>query len=434
MAARVRPAAELSEADTPVEYLAAADALLSGLTHADVLAAMSPQLPVALLQALLRAGRRRGTTLTVRIADLSGRWEFVDDEALADMAAGRLRLVALAGVIPLRLAGFVDHLAVSLWDIDRLILSGTLPVDIFLERVGSTTDHSRLSHGDMLGFSVSALAVADRVGFEVDPRRHRHRGDDGVPAARGDVLVRSSPSTEAAAPASGDIGPVYASIARHLSALVPDGATLQIGVGRAPAAAVRQLSGKCDLGLHSGVLPGAVQRLIARGIITGRRKTSQSRWHVATGLLGGHPARWGESVRLEPLMRTHHPARLLEHENLWALNSAFEVDLAGQVNAEYVRGARLASGAGQIDFARAAHASPAGASVIALPARTGSGASRIVGSLTHPATITGNDVDFVVTEYGVARLHGRTAGERAQALTAVAHPEDRARSASSDRG
>ena len=108
------------------------------------------------------------------------------------------------------------------------------------------------------------------------------------------------------------------------------------------------------------------------------------------------------------------------------MNSCFEVDLAGQVNAEYAGAARVASGAGQVDFARAAHASRDGASVIALTARTTSGAARIVPELAHPVTTPGHDVDYVVTEYGVARLRGLTAAERRRALIAIAHPDDRA--------
>ncbi len=406
-------------------YEAGAEALLAGLTHADVLAAMSPQLPTALVAALLRTARRRDVTVTLRIADLTGRWAFIDDPALADIASRRLRLVALAGAVPGRLAGLVDHLAVSLWDIDRLISGGRLPVDVFVERVGFTGERDRLSHGDMLGFSTSALNVAARVGFEVAPRPRRHCGDEGIPAGRADVMIRTEPLGMSPGPRAPS--PVQQAIGRHLAALVPDGATLQLGLGGAPAAAISHLIDKVDLGLHSGILPGEVQGLIARGVITGRRKTRQSGQHVATGLLGGQPGAWGSGVLLEPLAQTHHPGRLLEHENLWAINSAFEVDLTGQANAEYVGETRIASGAGQIDFARAAHASPAGASVIALPARSSSGAPRIIGCLTHPVTLGGSDVDFVVTEYGVAQLRGRTADERGWALTQVAHPQDRRR-------
>jgi 4-hydroxybutyrate CoA-transferase len=398
--------------------------LLAGLSDATVLTAMGPQLPTALVSALLQAARRGGIRLTLMVADLRGRWEFIDDDAVADVAAGQLVLLALAGGIPRRLAGLVGYLPVSLWDVDRLIATGTLPVSIFVMRVGAGDAHRWATYGDMIGYSPSALDVADRVGFEVVPHPRIHPGAGGVPMGRADVVVHGTYTPPERAPARPATREQHA-VGRRAAELVPDGATLQVGVGNVPAAVVAHLAGKTDLGVHSGILPGELQPLIASGVITGRRKTVQPGHHVATGLLGGDARAWGADVLLAPVSQTHHPAMLLEHENLWAINSALEVDLAGQVNAEYAGSDKVASGGGQIDFFRAAHASPGGASVVALPARTGSGASRIVPQLDHPVTTPGGDVDFVVTEYGVARLRGQTAHGRAQALIEVAHPKDR---------
>ena len=410
---------EPSRADTH-----AAQALLDGLSEATVLAAMSPQLPEALLSALLRAARSRDVRLTLITADLSGQWAFLDDEALADAASNRLHLVALAGNVARHLARLVDHLPVSLWDADRLIANGALSVDVFVARVRASADPKLVSYGDMIGYSASALEVARRVGFEVAGQLHAHDGTGGIPLERADVITPAehrAPARSAARVPTAE----QRAVAGRVAGLVPDGATLQLGVGAVPVATVEHLGTKADLGLHSGVLPGQVQELIANGVATGARKTHQRGQHVATGTFGGDSNAWGGDVRLGPISQTHHPARLLEHENLWAINSAFEIDLAGQANAEFADGAHVASGAGQIDFARAAHASPRGASVLALPARARTGASRIVPRTGHPITTPASDIDYVVTEYGVARLHELTAEERSHALIEIAHPDDR---------
>ena len=414
-----------STAEQPATDLEpAADTLLAGLSEATVLAAMTPQLPTALVSAVLSSARRHDVQLTLMVADLTGRWDFLDDEAKSDAAAGRLGLLALAGAVPRHLEGLVGHLPVSLWDVDRLIGTATLPVDVFLARVGAGDRPGWASYGDMVGYSPSALDVAGKVAFEVTPHPQIHPGAGGIPMSRADVVVYGAyapPDLAAGRPLTRE----QHCVARRVAELIPDGATLQIGVGAVPTAAIGGLTGKVDLGMHSGILAGELQPLIAGGVITGRLKTSQRGHHVATGLLGGDPTAWGGDVLLAPISRTHHPARLLEHENLWAINSALEVDLAGQVNAEYAGDRKAASGGGQIDFVRAAHASSRGAAVIALPARAGSGAARIVPRLAHPVTTTGGDVDYVVTEHGVARLAGLSAEQRSQALIDVAHPDDR---------
>jgi acyl-CoA hydrolase len=168
--------------------------------------------------------------------------------------------------------------------------------------------------------------------------------------------------------------------------------------------------------------------LAAAGVLAGAGKEVDPGRIVATGILGGSRRRWGSEVLLRPISHTHDPQNLLALRCLWAINSAFEVDLAGQVNAEFVGGLRIACGGGQVDFVRAAHASREGSAVIVLPSRSRTGRSRIVAALDagRAATTSGGDVDYVVTEYGTARLRGRTAEERRAELIAIAHPEDRA--------
>jgi acyl-CoA hydrolase len=182
--------------------------------------------------------------------------------------------------------------------------------------------------------------------------------------------------------------------------------------------------------MHSGIFVPSLCPLIANGTITGNAKSCDAGLHVATGILDPGGARmpdWGRATELRPVRMTHAPATLLNQERLWAINSAFEVDLAGQVNAEFAEGLRIASGGGLADFACAAHASEGGASVVAVPSQTRDGKSRIVAGFGRatPATLPGAAVDYVVTEHGIAALRGKSVKEREQALIEVAHPAHR---------
>ena len=396
--------------------------LLDGLDRATVLAAMTPQLPVALVRELLDCARAREVQIDLLVADLTGRWDFLDAAAELDLGQGRLTMTVLAGAVPRRLAGRVEHLPVSLWEADRLLSSGALSIDILLARVQRDQSGAG-SYGAMLGYTPSALARARRVGFEVVPGSSAPAGTE-LDLQAADLLVEAAPVVRPV-PAATTATLTQLRIAELTAALVPDAATVQLGVGVIPAEVAARLTQRSDLGLHSGVLPGPVQRLLAGGAVSGTAKGTDPGRHVATGLLGGDPDGWGSQVLLRPLSYTHDPRVLLSQHRLWALNSAYQLDLAGQVNAEYVAGARLSSGGGQADFARAAHAGT-GATVISLPSRAGDGSPRIVVRLDCPVTTPGSDVDYVVTEYGVARLTGCTASQRASALIAIAHPQDRA--------
>lgn len=409
--------------DTPE---AAAAALLHGRGETTVLAAMSPQLPDSLVRALIARARQAGIRLTLLIADLSAQWSFLDDAALDDVRAGRLRLRMVAGGVPAALASAVDQVVGSMWDIDRMIGEGDLRIDVFVARAG-IGGPGRATFGDMVGYSATALRTSARVGLELVAGGPLRPADPVFSLDRAMTAVDGGPYIPWAGRSSGPM-PGQREVARRAAALIPDGATLQTGLGAVPSALFEELADKKALGIHSGILPGDLQRLISAGVATGERKNDAPGLHVATGVLGGDPGGWGERVRLEPLAATHDPARLRALANLWAVNSAFEIDLSGQVNAEYVGARRVASAGGQADFMRAAHLSPGGAAVIALPARTARGRSRIVARLprAHVPAGGGPDLDWVVTEAGAVRLRGLSVEERAHALIGVAAPEHRA--------
>lgn len=414
-----------SPASSASDYLRAADALIEGRSSVRVLAAMSPQQPTRLVAAVLHAARRRGVHVTLLVSDLTGRWAFLDESSMEEVRAGRLRLVAIAGAIPRAISAEIDYLPQSLWQIDRLIASQEVIVDVFLVRVTATDTGA--SFGEMVGFSPTVLDTDARVGFElvhdrsapVAPEVRLDRAD-AIVAGEWEPRSANNPRSSAAADRIG----------ASTAALIPDGATLQLGLGTVPLAVLPQLTDRRDLGLHSGILPDAALPLVDAGVITGMRKTRDRGLHVATGVWGDRHGGWGQNASLRPLRFTHAPERLSAMDGLWALNSGFEVDLRGQVNAEFVDGVRIASGGGQTDFIRAANGSRSGgASVIMLPSQSRAGRPRIVDRLEaeHIATTSGNDVDYLITEYGVASLRGLSAHERAVRIASVAHPSDRAR-------
>jgi acetyl-CoA hydrolase len=241
-----------------------------------------------------------------------------------------------------------------------------------------------------------------------------------------DVIVAvSRPPAEYPASAARDIEDA---IAGHVAGLVPDGATIQLGVGSMPSAVARRLRGHRDLGVHSGLITDAIAELIEAGVVTGACK-GVDRGLVVTGFLigtqrliklaGANPA-----ITLRDTRYTHDPAVLAAQAKLIAINSATEVDLTGQVNAETAGEQYIGAVGGAADFARAAARSPGGVPIIALPSTAGD-ASRIVARLSGPVTLARADTGVIVTEYGSADLRGLTLTQRREHMLAIAHPDHR---------
>jgi acyl-CoA hydrolase len=220
-------------------------------------------------------------------------------------------------------------------------------------------------------------------------------------------------------------------IAEKVAAIVPNGATIQLGVGSLPAAIAAALHSHQDLGVHSGVVSDVLVDLIEAGVVTNARKGIDAGVTVTGGLFGTERLRAYANNNPAVVMRassyTHNQHVLGRVHALHAINSAIEVDLTGQVNSEIAGKRYLGAVGGQLDFVRGAQRSPGGRSIIALPSITADGKhSRIVASLDgRPVTCPRSDADLVVTEYGVAHLRGCGFHERARRLVAVAHPDFR---------
>ena len=408
---------------------AAAQQLLAGLDRAQIVAAMWPQQPDGLLAALVDVALERRVQLSVLVADVAGSYGFLSESAVEALRVGRLRVVSLAGAVPRRLAPLVDHVPATLWNVDRMLADGTLAVDVFVGLMHETTRRGELSYGAMVGYSPSALSRASRVGFEVAPARLGPHVPT-VAASRADALVKVAAEPPTLGLPEALPGPELLALSRRLAGLIPVGCTLQLGLGAVPNALTAQLSATSDHVLHSGILPAGVAAALAEGRLRRTRRDGRAAVHVATGVMpiAGTAPGWPDSVHLLPVSHTHAADVLRDVPQLWAVNSAFEVDLNGQVNAEYLDGVRVSSAGGQLDFLHGARLSSGGAAVLALPSRSRSGRSRIRPTLMPPtvATTSADSLDYVVTEHGVAALRGLTFEDRREALIAVAHPDDRA--------
>lgn len=325
--------------------------------------------------------------------------------------------------------GYADYVPVPLSQIPRLFRERVIPLDVAMIQVSPPNDEGQCSLGVSVAYAKAASESAVLVIAEMNARMPRTLGGAWVPISDIDIIVESDrPVLEV--PAARQDAELTA-IGRNVAGLVPDGATVQVGVGGIAEAVWKALEGHRDLGIHSGSLPDAVVDLVGRGVITNRRKTLDRGRIVAGQLIATRKlydfAHDNPLFDMRPCDYTHDPSVLARHDRLVSVNSAVEVDLRGQVNAESLGGQQVAGVGGAIDFTVGAVLAPSGRSIVALPATARRGIeTRIVaqvdgGVVTSPCSL----IDFVVTEHGVAELRGKSLCERARALIAIADPKFR---------
>ena len=310
--------------------------------------------------------------------------------------------------------------------VPALVRTGAIRVDVLLLRVKPHPKPGYFTVGVMADFVPALVAAARCVIAEVDQRLPVTAQDALVAASDIDMLTECD-GDEILLP-DPEPDEIDQRVAAHVAALVPDGATIQVGVGGLPVAVCRALNGHRDLGVHSGGISDVIVDLVEKGVVTNARKGIDVGRTVTGGLFGSRRlmdfADGNAALEMRSSEYTHNQQVLARVQNLYAINSGIEVDLTGNVNSEVAAGRYLGAIGGQMDFVRGAFASPGGRAIIALPAATPDGKhSRIVASLAgRPVTTPRGDADIVVTEYGVADLRGRSFSERAERLRAIAHP------------
>jgi acyl-CoA hydrolase len=324
-------------------------------------------------------------------------------------------------------AGWVDFIPNHFSEIPAQIERGRIGADVVFSLASPMDAEGNFALSLGADYTMAAVAKARAVVLEVNPNVPFAFGDCHVHVSRVAALVEdASPVLEVGLPS---IGPVQVAIAKHVADMIEDGSTLQIGYGGIPDAVVMQLAHKRDLGIHTEMIGDGILSLVECGAVTNSRKNHHPGKMVATFALGSR--RLYDFMHRNPMLEMH-PANVTNdpmlaglNDRLVSINATLQVDLLGQCGSESLGSAPFSGTGGQADFTRAANRSRGGKAFIVLPSTARQDTlSRIVPVLapgTH-VTTSKNDVDHVVTEYGVAQLRGKSAKQRAAALIGIAHP------------
>ena len=326
--------------------------------------------------------------------------------------------------------GRADFVPVFLSDIPQLFTSGRLPLDVALIQVSPPDAHGYCSLGTSVDTTMAAVASARLVLAQVNPRVPRTLGNSFIQFGRIDHAVEVD-APLLLHPAS-PISETEQRIGAYIADLVDDGATLQLGIGGIPNAALAAMASKRDLGVHTEMFSDGLLDLVESGVLTGAAKSLHPGKIVTTFLMGSQRLYdWvhdNPMLEMHPVDYTNDTSVIRRNTRMTAINSALQVDLTGQVCADSI-GTRIYSGVGgQMDFMRGAALSPGGKAIIALPSTAkGGSVSRIVPVLDEGAgvTTTRAHVQYIITEYGIAEMHGASIRERATALIRIAHPSFR---------
>lgn len=305
-----------------------------------------------------------------------------------------------------------------------------MPVDVAMIQVSTPDQHGYCSLGISCDYTKVAADTAKTVIAQVNAQMPRTHGDCFVHIDDIDYIVEvDTPLIELPPPV---IGPIEEKIGQYCASLVNDGDTLQLGIGAIPDAVLLFLKDKKDLGIHSEMISDGVVALVEAGVVTNKRKNFNPGVSVVNFLMGtrrlydyidDNPA-----VGLYPADYVNNPAIVGKNDNLISINSCIQVDLMGQVVSTSVGHRQISGVGGQVDFVRGASLSKGGKSIMAMPSTAAKGSvSKIVADIDPGSSVTTShyDVDYVVTEYGIARLKGKTYRARARALIEIAHPDFR---------
>ena len=328
-------------------------------------------------------------------------------------------------------AGWIDFIPNYFSEIPSLIERQQMPADVVFSMASPMDAHGYFSLSLGADYTMAAVAKARVVVLEVNPQVPFANGNCHVHISQVAAVVEDSqPVMEVGLP---KIGPVQQAIGRYVADMIEDGSTLQIGYGGIPDAVVMQLTGKKDLGIHTEMIGDGILSLVQAGVVTNRRKNYLPGKMVATFALGSaslyqfmdhNPA-----LEIHPVDFTNTPSLAGLNDNLVAINATLQIDLLGQCGSESLGHLPFSGTGGQADFVRAANISRGGKAFIVLPSTAKDDTiSRIVPVLspgTHVST-SKNDINYVVTEFGVAQLRGKSAKQRARELIGIAHPNFRA--------
>jgi acyl-CoA hydrolase/ribosomal protein S18 acetylase RimI-like enzyme len=326
--------------------------------------------------------------------------------------------------------GLADYSPIFLSQVPELFRRGLVPINVTLIQTSLPDDHGYLSLGVSVDIVKAAVEKASLVIAQVNASMPRVHGDGFVHIEDIDYLLRhDEPILEYEAVAPDEVA---RQIGKYIAQIVQDGDTIQVGYGSLPNAILAHLKDKNHLGVHTELLTDGVVELMKRGVIDNTLKTRNRGKTVATFCMGRRETyayvHDNPGVEFRTIDYTNNPLIIAQQKNMTAINSALEIDLTGQATAESLGKIFFSGIGGQADFMRGAVLAPGGKSILAIQSRAEGGkVSRIVPFLRAGAAVTliRGDIHYVVTEYGIAYLHGKNIRERAMALIAIAHPEFR---------
>lgn len=329
--------------------------------------------------------------------------------------------------------GRADFTPIFLSEIPGLFYRGILPIDVALIHVSPPDEHGFCSFGVGVECTKPATEVAKVIIAQVNPNMPRTLGDSFIHVDKFTSCIEADVPLKELPQVAQDVTPaeaaVFEKIGKNIADLIEDGSTLQLGIGAIPDAVLKFLSGKKHLGMHTEMFADGVIRLVEEGVLTNEKKSLHPGKIIASFVLASRPLfRFIDNnpvIEFHPSHYVNDPFVIAKNDKMVAINSAIEVDLTGQVCADSIGHYFYSGFGGQLDFIRGASRSNGGKPVIALPSTAKNGTlSRIVPTLAEGAGVTTSrgDVHFVVTEYGVADLYGKTIRQRAQALIDIAHP------------
>jgi acyl-CoA hydrolase len=384
--------------------------------------------PPALLTALSDQ-RRRFTDVKVAQILAVRKYGYIDPETTANV-----RHVALFFGGATRAggqAGWIDFIPAYFSELPSLIERGQIPADVVFSMASPMDEHGYFSLSLGADYTMAAVAKARAVVLEVNPNVPFANGNCHVHISQVTALVESdSPVMEVGLP---KIGPVQEAIGKYVADMIDDGSTLQIGYGGIPDAVVMQLTAKHDLGIHTEMIGDGILTLIESGAVTNRKKTYMPGKMVATFALGSKKLyqfmHRNPALEIHPVDFTNDPYLAAQNDKLMAINATLQIDFLGQCGSESLAHLPYSGTGGQVDFVRAANRSRGGKAFIVLPSTAKDDTiSRIVPTLSPGTHVTTgkNDINYVVTEFGVAQLRGKSAKQRTLEMISIAHPNFRA--------
>jgi 4-hydroxybutyrate CoA-transferase len=323
-----------------------------------------------------------------------------------------------------------DYLPCYFSEIPRLFTDGFLPVDVTLIQVTPPDKHGYVSLGVSVDYSKAAAKCAKILIAQVNERMPRTLGDSYLHVSEIDYFVEAN--AEIIELPQPSISKIEEEIGERCASLIEDGATLQLGIGALPDAVLKFMKKKKDLGIHSEMISDGVMELIEAGVVTNSRKTLHKDKAVITFLMGTR--KLYDFVDNNPMFHmatvdyVNNPYVIAQNYKMVSINSCVQVDFMGQVVSECIGPKQISGVGGQVDFVRGANICPGGKSILAMQATTGGGKiSKIVPVIDTGAAVTTNrnDVRYIVTEYGIADLKGKTLKQRAKSLISIAHPDFR---------